>query len=125
MNAPAPAPASRPPSLILASGGTAATGATFAGVGIASMLVGHGLFSAGVGAMLVIYGVVVGGIGWAAWRRHLWTLGAMVASALLHLAVALSTAWGSASWPVGLAALVPLAVLVGALAPSTRSALSE
>ena len=75
--------------------------------------------------MLMIYGLAVGAIGWAAWTRHLWSLGAVVASGLLHLAVAVSTAYGSRSVWVALAGIVPLVVVSAALTPATRRALNR
>lgn len=118
-----PAPSRRPTALILASTGTIVTGAVFVAVGVASVAQGHGLLSAGVGAMLVLYGLGVCAIGWAAWRGHFWSLGALVASSLLHLAVAVSTAAGSRSVGVAAVGLVALVVLVASLTTATRRAL--
>ena len=120
-----PVPSPRPLSLILASIGSILTGFVFVAVGVGSLLQGHGMLSAGVGAMLMIYGCAVGAIGWAAWTRHLWSLGAVIASALLHLAVAVSTASGSRSVAVALAGIVPLVVVSAALTPATRRALNR
>ncbi|GAA1398152.1 hypothetical protein GCM10009599_28480 [Luteococcus peritonei] len=79
----------------LASGGTLATAALFLVTGIGSVAVRNGIFSAGIGAMLLVYAVLVAGIGWACLRRLPLADGAVVAAALLHLLVGVSTARGS------------------------------
>jgi hypothetical protein len=91
-------------------------------LGVGSALQFHGRFSAGVGIMLVLYGALLGWIGYAAWRQKYYVRGALLASALLNLAVAVSSL--SSNVPLWGVITLLSAVIVGcAVLPSTSQAL--
>ncbi len=110
----------RPVWVLVASLGTWLSALVIAGVGVASIVIGGGLFAAGVGAMLLIYAVLLGLVGWAAHHGTSWADGLLVASSLLHLIVVISLlSSGSPPWFL-IFALRAAVVLVAAFMPATR-----
>lgn len=97
--------------MALASGGTILAAALFLIAAIGSLAVNNGIFSAGIGVMLICYALLVAGIGWACWRRLPFADGAVVACALLHLLVGVSTARGSSQPALWLFVVLSLATL--------------
>lgn len=116
------APAPRPVPLSVAAGLTGLFSLVTIVLGIGSILQFHGRFSAGVGIMLLMYGALLGWIAYAAWRRKFYVRGALLASALLNLGVAVSSL--SSNVPLWSVITVLSAVIVGcAVLPSTTQAL--
>ena len=95
----------------LASGGTLLAAGLFLLAGIGSVAVRNGVFSAGIGAMLLVYAALIAAIGWACLRRLPLADGAVVAAALLHLLVGVSTARGSGAWWIWLFVALAAATL--------------
>jgi hypothetical protein len=94
------------------------------GLGIGSAVQSHGRFSIGVGVMLVLYAALLGWIAIAAWRQRFYIRGALVGSALLNLAVALSSL--SSNIPLWSVVAVLSAIIAGCgVLPSTAHALKR
>ncbi|MEE8868575.1 MAG: hypothetical protein SOH99_04220 [Acidipropionibacterium acidipropionici] len=106
--------------VLLAAWSTWLSALALAGVGVGSIVVGHGRFSIGVGAMLIGYALFVALIGRWLVRRASWADGPLVASGILHLVVVVSLVRsGAPAWFLVLAALAGVAV-VSALLPVSR-----
>lgn len=115
-------PVVRPVPLTVAASLTGLFALVTVALGIGSALQFHGRFSAGVGIMLLLYGALLGWIAWSAWRQRFYIRGALVASALLNLGVAVSSL--SSNVPLWGVVTVLSAVIVGcAVMPSTTQAL--
>lgn len=104
----------------MAVAGTALAAVAFMGVGLASMLQQHGVFSLGVGSMLLIYGALVALVALAGLKRWPLARGGLVASSLLHVMVGISTLQGSHAYWLLIPTALAAATLVGAIMPSTR-----
>lgn len=116
------APVTRPVPLSVAAGLTGLFALVMIALGVASALQFHGRFSAGVGIMLVMYGALLGWIAYAAWRQKFYVRGALVASALLNLGVAVSSL--SSNVPLwSLITVLSAVIVVCAVLPSTTQAL--
>jgi hypothetical protein len=116
------APVTRPVPLSVAAALTGLFALVTIVLGVGSALQFHGRFSAGVGIMLVLYGALLGWIAYAAWRQKYYVRGALLASALLNLAVAVSSL--SSNVPLWGVITLLSAVIVGcAVLPSTSQAL--
>ena len=87
-------PLPRPVPLTIAAALTGLFALVAIGLGIGSSVQAHGQFSIGVGIMLLLYGALLGWIAVTTWRQRFYIRGALVGSALLNLAVAVSS-WGS------------------------------
>ena len=87
-------PLPRPVPLTIAAALTGLFALVVIGLGIGSSVQAHGQFSIGVGIMLLLYGALLGWIAVTTWRQRFYIRGALVGSALLNLAVAVSS-WGS------------------------------
>lgn len=115
-------PVSRPVPLTVAAGLTGLFALVAIVLGVGSALPFHGRFSAGVGIMLGLYGAMLGWIAYAAWRQRFYIRGALVASALLNLAVALSS-WSSNAPLWSVVGVISSVIIVCAVLPSTTQAL--
>lgn len=116
------APVTRPVPLSVAAGLTGLFGLVAIALGVGSALQFHGRFSAGVGIMLVMYGALLAWIAYAAWRQKFYVRGALLASALLNLGVAVSSL--SSNVPLwGLITVLSAVIVVCAVLPSTTQAL--
>lgn len=74
--------------------------------------------------MLGIYGAGLLVAGWGMWRLSIFSRGAIVAAALLHLAVIASDyVSGPYAWLAILLAVVPVATVIATVWPSTTRAL--
>ncbi|MEL4545227.1 hypothetical protein AAEX63_05490, partial [Luteococcus sp. H138] len=89
---------SRPLAHRIATGGTLLTAVGFLVVGVGSLLANNGIFSAGIAAMLILYAALLGLLARASGQGSGLATGAIVASALLHVLVGVSTARGSNQW---------------------------
>jgi hypothetical protein len=87
-------PMPRPVPLTIAAALTGLFALVVIGLGIGSSVQAHGQFSIGVGIMLLLYGALLGWIAVTTWRQRFYIRGALVGSALLNLAVAVSS-WAS------------------------------
>lgn len=117
----------KPVSLGVAVVGAAASSVAFIGIGIAAMATRGAVFGVGVGIMLIVYGLFVGMGAYLGFRRSGLARGLIVAPALLHLASCVSLAMaGDIPQLVGsvVAGLVFVVIVVAALLPATREALS-
>ncbi|MFV0427998.1 MAG: hypothetical protein ACK5KO_01005 [Arachnia sp.] len=117
-----------PVSLLVAVFGTAVSGLAICCVGVASIFSRGAVFGVGVGAMLIGYGALVCWGAWAGYRRRSWSLGLMLAPALLHLATAASLFTGGDTGQhliAGIAGAVALVVVVASVMPATRSAVGR
>ncbi len=117
-------PVPRPVPLTVASILTGVFALVVVGLGIGSSVQSHGRFSIGVGIMLLLYGALLGWIAFTTWRQRFYIRGALVGSALLNLAVAVS------SLPSNVALWSVVAVLSAVIAgcgvlPSTGVALKR
>lgn len=113
----------RPPGLVAAAAGSVVVGVVIVALAGASLASGHGDFSGAVGLMLLIYGVAVAAAGWGLWRLSIFARGPVLATALLHVAVAFSY---STDTPVAWVLLVISAVTAaGVVLPSTTRALKS
>ncbi|MBI4899393.1 MAG: hypothetical protein HY829_02830 [Actinobacteria bacterium] len=93
------------------------------GVAVGSAVQPHGQFSLGVGVMLLLYGALLGWVAWTTWRQRFYLRGALVGSALLNLAVAVSSlASNVALWSV--VAVLSAVIAVCGVLPSTNQALT-
>lgn len=111
----------RPPGLIVAAAGSAAVAAVLVVLAGASLASGHGRFSGGVALVLLLYGAAVGAASWGLWRGSLLARGPVLATSLLHVAVAAGyLAEGPLAWAV---LVVSLAAVVGVALPATSRAL--
>jgi hypothetical protein len=91
---------------------------------VLSAVSGHGSFSGGVAVMLGIYGAGLLAAGWGLWRLSIFSRGAIVAAALLHIAVIASDyIQGPLAWVAILLAVVPVTTVVATVWPSTTRAL--
>jgi len=117
-------PVSRPVPLTIAAGLTGVFTLVAIGLAIGSAIQPHGRFSIGVGVMLLLYGALLGWIATATWRLRFYIRGALVASALLNLAVSLSSLSSNiALWSV---VGVLSAIIAGCgVLPSTTQALKR
>lgn len=116
------APVARPVPLGVAAALTGLFALVTIVLGVGSALQFHGRFSAGVGIMLVMYGAMLGWIAYAAWRQRFYIRGALLASALLNLGVAVSSL--SSNVPLwSLITLLSAVIVVCAVLPSTSQAL--
>lgn len=117
-------PASRPVPLTIAAALTGLFALVVIGLAIGSAIQQHGRFSIGVGVMLLLYGALLAWIAIATWRLRFYIRGALVASALLNLAVSLSSLSSNiALWSV---VGVLSAVIAGCgVLPSTTRALKR
>lgn len=89
---------------------------------VTSLVSRHGTFSLGVTIMLAVYALLIGFIAWSAWRCAMYSWGVLIASAVLHLLVAISSFPSNpVLWTV--VAVGCVAVIGGGLAPSTRRVL--
>ncbi|MEL4357866.1 MULTISPECIES: hypothetical protein [unclassified Luteococcus] len=102
----------RPMAHRLAVGGTALTAVIFLVVGAGSLLANHGVFSAGIAAMLVLYAALLAFLAQASHRGSGLATGGMMASAVLHVLVGVSTARGSHQWWIWLFVLLALVTAV-------------
>ena len=109
------------PTSDVATLGTLVTAIVFLVVGIGSLLVNNGVFSAGIAAMLIVYALALGAIAWLNDRGLGLATGAVVASSLLHVLVGISTARGSHRWWIWI--FVALAVVT--LAAAVRQHLAQ
>lgn len=115
-------PIARPVPLTVAAGLTGLFALVTIVLGVGSVLQFHGRFSAGVGTMLLMYGALLGWIAYAAWRQRFYIRGALLASALLNLGVAVSSL--SSNVPLWSVITLVSATIVGcAVLPSTTHAL--
>jgi hypothetical protein len=115
-------PIARPVPLTVAAGLTGLFALVTIVLGVGSVLQFHGRFSAGVGIMLLMYGALLGWIAYAAWRQRFYIRGALLASALLNLGVAVSSLSSNVPlWSV--ITLVSATIVVCAILPSTTQAL--
>jgi hypothetical protein len=115
-------PIARPVPLTVAAGLTGLFALVTIVLGVGSVLQFHGRFSAGVGIMLLMYGALLGWIAYAAWRQRFYIRGALLASALLNLGVAVSSL--SSNVPLWSVITLVSATIVGcAVLPSTTQAL--
>ncbi|MHB1007801.1 MAG: hypothetical protein ACYC1E_00915 [Propionibacteriaceae bacterium] len=94
------------------------------GVAVASALQPHGQFSLGVGIMLSLYGALLAWVAWTTWRQRFYVRGALVGSALLNLAVAVSS-FGSNVTLWSVVALLSAVIAVCGVLPSTSRALTR
>jgi hypothetical protein len=116
------APVVRPVPLSVAAGLTGLFALATIILGVGSALQFHGRFSAGVGIMLVMYGSLLGWIAYAAWRQRFYIRGALLASALLNLGVAVSSL--SSNVPLwSLITVLSAVIVVCSVLPSTTLAL--
>ena len=117
-------PAPRPVPLTVAAVLTGVFAVVVIGLGIGSSVQSHGRFSIGVGIMLLLYGALLGWIAFTTWRQRFYIRGALVGSALLNLAVAVSSLSSNvALWSV---VAVLSAVIAGCgVLPSTTFALKR
>ena len=117
-------PAPRPVPLTVAAVLTGVFAVVVIGLGIGSSVQSHGRFSIGVGVMLLLYGALLGWIAFTTWRQRFYIRGALVGSALLNLAVAVSSLSSNvAVWSV---VAVLSAVIAGCgVLPSTTLALKR
>ena len=116
------APVTRPVPLSVAAGLTGLFALVAIALGVGSALQFHGRFSAGVGIMLVMYGALLGWIAYAAWRQRFYIRGALLASALLNLGVAVSSL--SSNVPLwSLVTVISAVIVVCAVLPGTTQAL--
>ncbi|HET7725569.1 MAG TPA: hypothetical protein VFK68_13100 [Propionibacteriaceae bacterium] len=94
------------------------------GVAVGSAVQPHGQFSLGVGVMLFLYGALLAWVAWTTWRQRFYIRGALVGSALLNLAVALSSFSSNvALWSV--VAVLSAVIAVCGVLPSTSRALTR
>lgn len=115
-----PQPA-RPAGLVAAAAGSVVVGLVIVALAGASLASGHGDFSGAVGAMLLVYGVAVAIAGWGLWRLSIFARGPVLATALLHVAVAFSY---TPDTPLAWVLLIISAVsAAGVVLPSTTRAL--
>lgn len=115
-----------PVSLGIAVCGSGLTGIIIVAFGLGSIFSRGALFGLGVGLVLVGYGAMVTCGALLMARRVGFSLGLVVAPALLHLATLFSLmSAGDLPQTIGaaLVALIVMATLVGALWPATRAAL--
>lgn len=98
-----------------ATGGTVLAALVFLFVGVGSLGVNNGVFSAGIALMLIGYAALLGLIARAAHTGWGPGNGAVVASSLLHMLVGVSTARGSNQWWLWIFVALAAATLVGAL----------
>lgn len=118
----------RPVSLGIAVIGTALSSLAVIGIGVASIAARFATFGIGIGIMLIVYGVLVGLGAWLGLKRIALARGLMVAPALLHLASAISLVGGGDTPQrigAGIAAACFAVIVVAALLPGTRLALSS
>ncbi len=117
-------PATRPLPLTVAAILTGLFALVVVGVAVGSAVQPHGQFSLGVGAMLFLYAALLGWIAWTTWRQRFYLRGALVGSALLNLAVAVSSfASNVALWSV--VALLSAVIVVCGVLPSTGRAVTR
>lgn len=108
--------------MTIAAGTTGVFAVVLAALAVTSLVSRHGTFSLGVTIMLAVYSLLIGFIAWSAWRCAMYAWGVLIASAVLHLLVALSSfSSNPLLWSVVIVGC--LAVIGGGLAPSTRRAL--
>ena len=117
-------PVTRPVPLSLAAVLTGVFALVVVALGIGSSVQSHGQFSIGVGIMLLLYGALLGWIAFTTWRQRFYIRGALVGSALLDLAVAVSSLSSNvALWSV---VAVLSAVIAGCgVLPSTTHAMKR
>lgn len=117
-------PVSRPVPLAVAAVLTGVFALVVVGLAIGSAVQPHGRFSIGVGVMLLLYGVLLGWIAYTTWRQRFYIRGALVGSALLNLAVALSSL--SSNVPLWSVVALLSAVIAGCgVLPSTTAAMKR
>jgi hypothetical protein len=117
-------PRRRPLPLTVAAVLTGLFAVAVVGVAIGSAVQPHGQFSLGVGVMLLLYGALLGWVAWTTWRQRFYLRGALVGSALLNLAVAVSSfASNVALWSV--VAVLSAVIAVCGVLPSTSRALTS
>ncbi|NLE96521.1 MAG: hypothetical protein GX596_00825 [Propionibacterium sp.] len=95
--------------------------------GIASIL-SLDLFGLGVGVMLLVYGAIMCAIVYAAYRRHSWAWGLLVAVALLNgfsVGSFLETDQWSQRITIGIALIFIVAAGIASILPSTRLAMQR
>jgi len=115
-------PTTRPLPLTLAAILQAVFALAVVGVGIGAAVQTHGRLSIGVGIMLVLYGLLLGWIAYTTWRQRFYIRGALVGSALLNLAVAVSS-FSSNVLLWGVVAVLAAVIVICGMLPSTGSAL--
>ncbi|WP_420175353.1 hypothetical protein [Luteococcus sp. OSA5] len=98
----------------VAIGGTWITAVVFLVVGVGSLLVDHGIFSAGIAVVLILYAAALGGLAWLAQKGLGLAIGLIAAAAVLHVMVAVSTARGSGEWWLWIFAVVAAATALAA-----------
>jgi hypothetical protein len=117
-------PMPRPVPLTVAAALTGLFALVAIGLGIGSSVQSHGQFSIGVGVMLLLYGALLGWIAVTTWRQRFYIRGALVGSALLNLAVAVSSL--SSNIPLWSTVGVLSAVIAGCgVLPSTGIAMKR
>jgi hypothetical protein len=117
-------PTPRPVPLTVAAALTGLFALVVVGVAIGAAVQAHGRFSIGVGIMLLLYGALLSWIAVTTWRQRFYIRGALVGSALLNLAVAVSSLSSNiALWSI---VAVLSAVIAGCgVLPSTGIALKR
>ncbi|HSN12020.1 MAG TPA: hypothetical protein VLS51_07935 [Propionibacteriaceae bacterium] len=94
------------------------------GVAVGSAVQPHGQFSLGVGLMLFLYGALLAWVAWTTWRQRFYLRGALVGSALLNLAVAVSSFESNVVlWSV--VAVLSAVIAVCGVLPSTGRAITR
>ena len=117
-------PVSRPVPLTVAAILTGVFALVVIGLAIGSSVQSHGQFSIGVGVMLLLYGALLGWIAFTTWRQRFYIRGALVGSALLNLAVAVSSFTSNvALW--GVVAVLSAVIAVCGVLPSTALAMKR
>ncbi len=117
-------PVRRPVPLTVAAVLTGVFALVVTGLAIGSAVQSHGRFSIGVGVMLLLYGALLGWIAWTTWRQRFYIRGALVGSALLNLAVAVSSLSSNvALWSV--VAVLSAVIAVCGVLPSTTQAMKR
>ncbi len=115
-------PVSRPIPLTVAAILTGVFALVVVGLAVGSAVQAHGRFSIGVGVMLLLYGALLGWIAATTWRQRFYIRGALVGSALLNLAVAVSSLPSNVPlWSV--VAVLSAVIAVCGVLPSTTRAL--
>ncbi|MGO4955808.1 hypothetical protein ACTQ49_00800 [Luteococcus sp. Sow4_B9] len=99
----------------LAIGGTIIAAVLFLVVGIGSLVVNNGIFSAGIAVMLILYACALLGLAWLS-VKGLGGIanGLIAAAAVLHTFVAGSTAKGSDAWWLWIFAAVAAVTAIAA-----------
>ena len=91
-----------------------------------ALAAGHGTFSAGIAVLLLVYGAMVLLAAWAFWRLARFARGPVVATAVLHLFVAVAAAKDAqVGWIASLVALAQVVCIVCVLLRLTTTAFAR